>query len=124
MDLKIFFILFVLLVYVCLENIIGIGESIFVKVEYINKDEKLLNLFYFCVGLINKRLLLNLVLDFFFFLCIKIEKDECLGDLFVCIFRRGYFYVCKDEFCIDIKVFFLGMDFKLFMYVCFEIFCV
>lgn len=45
-----------------------------------------------------------------------------MGDLFVCISRRGHFHVCKDESCIDTKAIPPGMDPKLPMYVCFEIF--
>lgn len=121
-DLKISLTSPVPLAYACLENTIGTGESILVKVEHINKDEKPPNSFHLRVGLTNKRPLSNSVLDFSPSLCIKIEKDECLGDLFVCISRRGHFHVCKDESCIDTKAIPPGMDPKLPMYVCFEIF--
>lgn len=121
-DLKISLTSPVPLAYACLENTIGTGESILVKVEHINKDEKPPNSFHLRVGLTNKRPLSNSVLDFSPSLCITIEKDECLGDLFVCISRRGHFHVCKDESCIDTKALPPGMDPKLPMYVCFEIF--
>lgn len=105
-----------------MENTICTGESILVKVEHTDKLEKPPNSFHLRVGLTHKKPLSSSILDFSPFLCIKIEKGECLGDLFVCISRRGHFHVYKGEFCIDTKALPPGMDPKLPMYVCFEIF--
>lgn len=86
--------------------------------------EKKLNLFYLGIGILEKKLKFGLLLDIVFFLFKKLEKDECLGEFFVCIFKKGKFYLCRGDLCIYSKVLFIEMNFELLMYVCFEIFCV
>lgn len=83
-----------------------------------------LRLFYFGIGILYRKFMFVLLLDFVFFLFIRIEKSECLGNLFVCIFKRGNFYVCKGNLCIYIKDVFFDGNYNFFLYVWFEIFCV
>lgn len=46
-------------------------------------------LFYLGIGILYKRLIFSIFLEFVFLVYIIIENGECLGELFVCFFKLG-----------------------------------
>lgn len=46
-------------------------------------------LFYLGIGILYKKLIFSVLLEFVFLVYIIIENDECLGEMFVCIFKLG-----------------------------------
>lgn len=108
--------------YACVENSIEKGQGIRVKIKHIDGVEKKPNSFHLGVGISNEKPTSDSSLDFAPFLSTRMEKDKCLGDLFVCISERGKFHVCKGDSCLYSKALPPEMNPKSPVYVCFEIF--
>lgn len=88
--------------YACVENKIEKAQGIPFRVVHIENFGNKPASFYFNVGISNTKPESSLSLDFNPVVCIRIENDECLGEFFACISRRGYFHVYKGNYCIYI----------------------
>lgn len=108
--------------YACVENKIEKAQGIPFRVVHIENFGNKPVSFYFNVGISNTKPESSLSLDFTPVVCIRIENDECLGEFFACISRRGYFHVYKGNYCIYTKALIHGVNPKSPLYVCFEIF--
>nr|XP_011422038.2 uncharacterized protein LOC105324616 isoform X1 [Crassostrea gigas]XP_011422039.2 uncharacterized protein LOC105324616 isoform X1 [Crassostrea gigas] len=108
--------------YACAEKGISRGQGIRVRVEHIKHMEKKPNSFHLGIGISEKKLKSGSSLDIAPFLFKKLEKDECLGEFFVCISKKGKFHLCRGDLCIYSKALPTEMNPELPLYVCFEIF--
>lgn len=78
--------------------------------------------FHLGIGISHKRPTSSTFLEFAPSVSTIIENDECLGELSVCLSKLGQFHVWKGNLCIFSELLSSDLEFRLPMYVCFEIF--
>lgn len=108
--------------YACTENSIDKGQCIFIRVEHIDEVEENNMPFHLGIGISHKRPTSSTFLEFAPSVYTIIENGECLGELSVCLSKLGQFHVWKGNSCICSQFLSSDLDFRLPMYVCFEIF--
>lgn len=108
--------------YACIEKSIYKGQGIYVNVKHIESTEAKPRSFHLGIGISHRKPTSASLLDFAPFLFTRIEKSECLGNLLVCISKRGNFHVCKGNSCIYTKDVPFDGNHNFPLYVWFEIF--
>lgn len=108
--------------YACTENSIDKGQCIFIRVEHIDEVEENNMPFHLGIGISHKKPTSSALLEFAPPVYTNIENDECLGEFSVCLSKLGQFHVWKGNSCIFSQLLSSDLDFRLPMYVCFEIF--
>lgn len=78
--------------------------------------------FHLGIGISHKKPTSSALLEFAPPVYTIIENDECLGEMSVCISKLGQFHIWKGNLCIFSQLLSSGLEFRLPMYVCFEIF--
>lgn len=108
--------------YACIEKSIYKGQGIYVNVKHIESTEAKPRSFHLGIGISHRKPTSASLLDFAPFLFTRIEKSECLGNLLVCISKRGNFHVCKGNSCVYTKDVPFDGNHNFPLYVWFEIF--
>ncbi|XP_062571289.1 uncharacterized protein LOC134233343 [Saccostrea cucullata] len=109
------------LAYAVLENSLEKRHSVRVKTGHIDDKDKP-RLYHIKIGISNSDANSSNSLEFCPNIETKLEKEDCIGEFYVCLSPKGTFHVHKDNRCIFTKMICSEVDINSPVYVWFEIF--